>query len=340
MSLVDDNNFDEIRIINTSSRYIEIISLIMALADEVKYKYKSVWIKKFKENLSEDSVGFLDKLSQFRNKGLEMIEFLLVLDKFNDIEQIMDTVRSFSKIQYLYRFFGEEMEVKDIERIVNREIEIEVYIEDKPWIRKNSLEALNYIFFNTVEFREKMESLIKEINNDVFNKKIDKLNEEYLSGINEVKEKLKKKIPIDVAQDIIGKQFRRVYDFTKHIFIPSYFIYPPNIRFFNSNTQITIYTIRHEEVENDVDELASSLKIISDKTRLEILKILAVEPSYGKALAKEMNLSAATISHHLEQLKAIGLVNEERIKNIKYYSTNPNNLKVLLNRIFKIVLVK
>jgi DNA-binding transcriptional ArsR family regulator len=45
---------------------------------------------------------------------------------------------------------------------------------------------------------------------------------------------------------------------------------------------------------------------------------------FGKELAKELGIGTSTVSHHLDQLRSIGLINEEREKSVKYFSINTN----------------
>jgi len=43
---------------------------------------------------------------------------------------------------------------------------------------------------------------------------------------------------------------------------------------------------------------------------------------FGKELSSKIGIGTSTVSHHLEQLRSIGLLHEEREKNVKYFSIN------------------
>lgn len=54
------------------------------------------------------------------------------------------------------------------------------------------------------------------------------------------------------------------------------------------------------------------MKVLGDRTRLDILRLLSDGPSYGKAIAERLELTTATVSRQLDQLKEAGLVVEEK----------------------------
>lgn len=58
-------------------------------------------------------------------------------------------------------------------------------------------------------------------------------------------------------------------------------------------------------------ELVQFFKVLSDKTRLTIVGLLAKEALTGEQLATMLNIKAATVSHHLAKLVEVGLVDVE-----------------------------
>ena len=61
--------------------------------------------------------------------------------------------------------------------------------------------------------------------------------------------------------------------------------------------------------------MSETLKAISDPVRRNILEMLKEEKKSAGELASEFNLSGATVSYHLSQLKKAGLILESRHKN-------------------------
>lgn len=56
------------------------------------------------------------------------------------------------------------------------------------------------------------------------------------------------------------------------------------------------------------NEAISLFKCLADRSRLQILKSLCVEPMYVERLAERLGLSPSTVSFHLKKLEATGVV--------------------------------
>ena len=76
--------------------------------------------------------------------------------------------------------------------------------------------------------------------------------------------------------------------------------------------------------------MSETLKAISDPVRRHILEMLKEEKKSAGELASEFNLSGATVSYHLTQLKKAGLILESRHKNFIYYELNASVFEEVL----------
>ena len=76
--------------------------------------------------------------------------------------------------------------------------------------------------------------------------------------------------------------------------------------------------------------MSETLKAISDPVRRNILEMLKEEEKSAGELASEFNLSGATVSYHLTQLKKAGLILESRHKNFIYYELNASVFEEVL----------
>lgn len=65
-------------------------------------------------------------------------------------------------------------------------------------------------------------------------------------------------------------------------------------------------------------------KCLSDKSRLQILKSLAIEDMYVERLAERLNISAPTVSFHLKKLADAGAVTSYKSQYYMMYSLNKN----------------
>lgn len=69
-------------------------------------------------------------------------------------------------------------------------------------------------------------------------------------------------------------------------------------------------------------EAISLFKCLSDKSRLQILKSLAVEDMYVERLAERLGLTASTVSFHLKKLADAGAVTSSKNQYYTMYSLN------------------
>ena len=76
--------------------------------------------------------------------------------------------------------------------------------------------------------------------------------------------------------------------------------------------------------------MSETLKAISDPVRRNILELLKEDKKSAGELASEFNLSGATVSYHLIQLKKAGLILESRHKNFIYYELNASVFEEVL----------
>ena len=72
----------------------------------------------------------------------------------------------------------------------------------------------------------------------------------------------------------------------------------------------------------DVETVGNMLKCIGDKKRLEILRRLSTEPSYGLELAEIMGMDSGHMSRILSQMHSYGFLQEDKDRLRVYYRTD------------------
>ena len=75
---------------------------------------------------------------------------------------------------------------------------------------------------------------------------------------------------------------------------------------------------------------SDTMKALSDPARREILTMLRGGSMTAGDIAGRFDMTAATVSYHLSQLKKAGLVFEVREKNFIHYSLNASVLEEVL----------
>ncbi len=76
--------------------------------------------------------------------------------------------------------------------------------------------------------------------------------------------------------------------------------------------------------------ISETLKAVSDPVRREILELLKGGRKSAGEIAGMFNLTGATVSYHLSQLKKAGLIAETKQKNYVYYEINVSVFEELL----------
>ena len=73
-----------------------------------------------------------------------------------------------------------------------------------------------------------------------------------------------------------------------------------------------------------------TMKAIADPTRRNILNLIKDGSKTAGEIAGNFDMTGATISHHLNQLKKAGLIYENKHKNFVYYSLNASVFEEVL----------
>lgn len=82
-------------------------------------------------------------------------------------------------------------------------------------------------------------------------------------------------------------------------------------------------------------EAIKLFKCLSDKSRLQILKSLAIEDMFVERLAERLNLTPSTISFHLKKLLDAGAVKSYKTQYYTMYSLCDNVLNIAMIDIIK-----
>ncbi len=82
--------------------------------------------------------------------------------------------------------------------------------------------------------------------------------------------------------------------------------------------------------------MSETLKAIADPVRRDILEMLKVEKKSVGEIGEKFNLTGATVSYHLSQLKKANLIIESKYKNFIYYELNTSVFEDVLTWIYKL----
>ncbi|MBQ9119656.1 MAG: winged helix-turn-helix transcriptional regulator [Lachnospiraceae bacterium] len=79
-----------------------------------------------------------------------------------------------------------------------------------------------------------------------------------------------------------------------------------------------------------IEQAGQIMKLLSDRSKFEILCYIKDRSAYGSELAKYLNLTTATISHHMSTLMQKGLVRIDKVNNRVYYQADKKVIREFL----------
>lgn len=89
--------------------------------------------------------------------------------------------------------------------------------------------------------------------------------------------------------------------------------------------------VEKQKDRKDVDKHLMVYKVLSDKTRFDIINILVDKESYGQEIAEKLGITTATVSYHMDYLLSTSLIILKRKSRRIYYSLNKEQVKDSLN---------
>lgn len=102
----------------------------------------------------------------------------------------------------------------------------------------------------------------------------------------------------------------------------------------NSTIYLDIY--RNTKSEVIILGMSETLKAISDPVRREILELLKDGRKTAGEISSSFNLTGATVSYHLSNLKKANLITETKQKNFIFYELNSSIFEDVLVWIYKL----
>lgn len=316
----------------THSLVADLIFILMRIFDKENTSlnlsdiYTEDYIKAIK-----DKHRFLGEIvSSLPSGGYEILEFLLLNRSFNNIEEYKNFMLNIEDEEFFYNFYGQFIDKEAIKLALQEDKKLNDLYSKYSYMSTSYL-ALKSLFSNRSLFLEQIISCLEGLYTEEFIKEYENIATKSHKEFKNLESSLEALEPLELSQSIMGKTFKNRGPYESFIFVPSYFISKKAVRFF-AKDQILMYSPDYKEfTKNDVTKI---LKIISDETRFEIIELLSKSnPMNGKDLANSLKLSTPTISHHIEQLKEAGFINEERVKNSKFYSINSNSVDKFMNYI-------
>lgn len=320
------------------SENIELIfAMVGVLNDDNTYPiYEQTYAKEFVTYIKQKYCFLYSLHQQMKDFGLGLLEVIMQLEvQHESLDVIEEKVRALDKGGFIHYFLGGEGELSEFEKAYKEDTIVALYNSLEYFTKYIPFLVFNIIFKQTEQVINDLFLCVHEFNTveflEVMKKYSDAIQKEFVTtkkGIADLQ-------PLEYSEKLMGKTFYRRGPYREFYFMPSVFT-PHKVMRYMDKIQILYYSLIDSTL--DVKELTKVLKVISDETRFSIIMVLTKEgPIIGKELAARLHIATSTLSHHMEQLYSIGLVNEEKVKNSKYYSINTIMKESIMNKLIEVL---
>lgn len=334
MEIYGETNEPIIKIFN--SPVIELICAVHLLTDAAHHQYEIKWAEEVLSSFSEEEMKALDTLKLFPAGGMNMLNLILESEELTSIGRFIEYVEQLDLLDFYFLLLNEEIDKTKIQKAFTDKKERYRIQEKIKWIVEES--ELMAFFENPLKVKNNTVLTYRTIMNRDFYAKLERCREKMEAGIQYVEGFNGKDSIESILEKISGRPRKLFAGYKEYNIIPSYFVSPQRcIRIFSGDRIYVVFDCRvtRDKREALLDELSTILKVIDDKSRMEILRLLMNNKSYGKALSDLVGISTPTVSHHLDILKQAGFVKEEKIRNIKYFYADKEKLKKVIDDINK-----
>lgn len=319
---------------------------IFLLYDNTKEMHETIHmnkIKKYINTFKENMIMEKEEMEMFFrpniNENNSIADFLCEYIDIEDVEKLAYDSENYLEDMLrtkLINSINEELEEKSC-KILDSKCNTNDYIKalEKLEFKEDTNWKLMKIFMNPLKYYKSLAKIIME-NKDIFYDAYEEVEsnvKEFVIKLEENKEdmfnKLKKNIGLhDEAYDNV-------------------IIYPSVARYRSIDTrlkeknEIMYYGINFDILFNlsngvyDNVKIVRKLKILSDKSKFEILQLLKEKSMFGQEIAQKLNLTTATVSHHMNSLICINFVYMERKNGKTYFNINNDEIKIFLSNLNK-----
>ncbi|MFZ5352182.1 MAG: ArsR/SmtB family transcription factor [Bacillota bacterium] len=333
MEIYGESNEPVIKTFN--SPVIELVCALHLMTDISNHQYEIKWAEETLSKLTDGDIEALKIVKSFPANGIELLNFVLYSRELDNIEKFIDYIRKTDINDFFFYILNEQIEKPRIIKAFNEKKERYKIQEALKWIIQD--DELTMFFDKPQQIKEKTVGVFEALYANGFVEKLEACRNKMKEGIEYIESYLGKDSIELVLEKVSGRPKTFFSGYKEYYIIPSYFVSPKFIRVYSGEKLYVVFDCRvtRDKKEALCDSLSSTLKVIDDKSRMAILKLLIDKKSYGKAISDTVGISTPTVSHHLDVLKQAGLVKEEKIRNIKYFYADRERLKALIEDINK-----
>lgn len=297
------------------------------------------WAEAQRALLPPETRAFLSRLAGFWWPTQGTVDFLCHNGQFHDPEAFLSDLAAWPLDQFLSVLFNGDLTPQDAAKLLETPSEAARWAPQFSRFSEGTPAAVEAVFRDPEGHRQGLIRLIRHSDTPLFREEFSRLTHEATVTIRTIERRLTVEAPLKVAESLRGKALitPRV-PYQRYTFVPARLIGHHHIQSWGDGHAVFFLQEGGLSLTGPNEtgtELAEFLKVLGDNTRMDILRLLCCRPSYGKEIAASLHLTTATVSRHLDQLKAAGVVKEDRAdtNNVKKLRYVPEAMEAQLERL-------
>jgi DNA-binding transcriptional ArsR family regulator len=303
---------------NTTVRFSYVVELIMAATLATNRPsslsgFDENWQRAQYALLPASARAFIERTRAFSCPTLSVIDFVTMSSEFDDVDRFFAVVRSASPAEFLRVLLNSDLPLAVVTDCLANPAAAAAHVGRLSYFSRMPAEDLVSLFSDPLGFREELLDFLAANRTSVFEDRVKETASRYAERSREIRDRLTKTHPLALAEELKKRPFTR-HPFQRYTFVPSYFEGYMSITSDDGKNFLFLFNVFPGSgggtAEGDL--VADRLRVLADRSRLEILRQLVSGPSYCTEIAVRLKLTTATVSRHLDQLKKAGLVIEEK----------------------------
>jgi DNA-binding transcriptional ArsR family regulator len=297
------------------------------------------WVEKTLEKIPQPKKDLIAKyFNEESYFGLCLVSEIPELD-LKTIEEYINYLKDKEPADFIKKFtesgYGpsasENLNIEKAKRLIENEKEAAKFVNEK--LNFSSAQKWNLLqfYFNPEAMKSEFIEFLEWYYNNIFTqdmewiaKKSEKINDTYQENLSRYGRKYLENILSKLIDDPLAGE--KTYIAFSYFYESSLL----NSSLDNGNNFYLIGFRFPEIFAADEEGLLGSLEIfkaLADETRLNIISLLAEKTMYGNELAEKLNLTNATISHHVSKLLMNNIIQAHKEDNKLYFKLNKNKFE-------------
>lgn len=320
-----------------TSPVLETVFALNALAHPERRQFLAGWAAEVEEQLTaaeQKWLAQLRKLPELFHEGDLVVQHRC----FHDLTKLTTLIGQMSPDAYAAFLLGEVVtpeRVKDLRSASNGAAELR---SQYPWLWNGDEAVLATIVYEAEQLKEATVGLLPRVWALGIEPMLPRLEPLWEETIAQAETEAQGKDPKAFTVGVFGKPFGRRYGpeyvFPQYGCVPTFFFSPMRVALFEPSMAVVTLDCRLGPWTNMIarDRVVEGLRAIAEPSRLEILRVLAMDKGFNGWVAGRLKLNPATVTHHMNLLRQAGLLKEVEGPPgaAKYYRTDREALQRLV----------